>query len=51
VRIANYEAEIIGPLWFKKDIVKESVKIGRGYAEISREPGTGVELSEDIIKT
>lgn len=46
----DYGGEIYGPKFFLKDIVKESVKIERGYVYPSQAPGFGVELDMERIK-
>jgi len=46
----DYGAEIYGPKFFLKDIVKSPVNIENGYIYPSQKPGFGVELDMDRVK-
>ena len=47
----RYGGEIYGPIFFEEDVVKKSLEIDQGYIYPFDEPGLGVELDMDKIKS
>ena len=50
IRSEQYPADILGPLYHLDRVVKEPMKIGNGFAEMSEGTGLGVALDEEKIE-
>ena len=46
----SYECELVGPLYYKYDVVKEGYKYVNGFLEVPDKPGLGLELDEEKLK-
>jgi muconate cycloisomerase len=46
----TYPCDIIGPLFYEDDIVREPLPIVPGSARANERPGLGVELDEEKVE-
>ena len=49
-RIVKYPCEMIGPAYFKTDIIKEDIKPKDGFVSVPLKPGHGVTPDFDVIR-
>jgi len=49
-RIVKYPCEIIGPAYFKTDVIKEDIRPKDGFVPVPQKPGLGVTPDFDTIK-
>ena len=49
-RIVEYPCEMIGPAYFKTDLIKEDIRPKDGFVSVPSVPGLGVTLNIDVIK-
>ena len=46
----SYECELIGPLYYTFDVVKEGYRYINGFLEVPDKPGLGIELDEEKLQ-
>jgi len=49
-RIVEYPCEMIGPAYFKTDVIKEDIKPKDGFVSVPSKPGLGITPNIDVIK-
>lgn len=49
-RIVKYPCEMIGPAYFGADVIREDMKPKKGYVDVPKKPGLGVELDYDMLR-
>ncbi len=49
-KLFTIPSDLIGPIHFKDDIVKQKFTVKNGYMEVPTEPGLGVELNEEKVR-
>ena len=50
IDIDAYPCDIIGPLFYKDDVLKEPLPISPGSASARNRPGLGVELDDEKVE-